>query len=117
MKTKTLCKTVVALLSMAFTMLCQAQHVIYEGDTAQSLNIAYEIGRNNNVVGEVRNTSAKVVDVTVEFKGYAADGHVIQGNPLTTIRYLSPGESARFQCAGFFEHVNKLALVRVKTSP
>ncbi|MFP3606745.1 FxLYD domain-containing protein [Paraburkholderia sp. OV446] len=88
----------------------------FDGDLAQQMDISYQPGPNNNVIGLVVNRSNREVDVTVEFKGYTADGIVSQGNPQATIAHLGAGETARFQCAGFFGMVKKVSLIRVRTS-
>ncbi|WP_321935320.1 hypothetical protein [Paraburkholderia sp. J8-2] len=88
---------------------------IFDGDAARQMDVSYQPGPNNNVVGLVANRSGHEVDLTMEFKGYTADGLVTQGNPVVTIAHLGAGETARFQCAGFFGMVKKVSLIRVRT--
>ena len=87
----------------------------FDGELARQMDISYQPGPMNNVTGFVSNRSNQDVDVTIEFKGYTDDGIVTQGNPQATIEHLGAGETARFQCAGFFGMVKKVSLIRVRT--
>ncbi|WP_419150551.1 FxLYD domain-containing protein [Paraburkholderia kururiensis] len=78
------------------------------------MNLSYQVGPMNNVIGTVSNRSGQDADVTIEFKGYTSDDVVTQGNPQATIEHLGAGETARFQCAGFFGMVSKVSLIRVR---
>jgi hypothetical protein len=114
MKTQTILALVVPLL-LTFTTNARAD-VTFDGDFARSMDVAYQIGPNNNVVGQIVNRSSREVDVTVEFKGYTSDGSMAQGNPIAIISHLGGGETTRFQCGGFFGMVSKVALIKVRTS-
>jgi hypothetical protein len=110
-KKLTLLALVVSLL-LALASNARAE-VTLEGDLARSMDVTYQVGPNNNVVGQIVNRSNREVDVTVEFKGYTADGFMTQGNPIASISHLGGGETVRFQCGGFFGMVSKVALIKV----
>ncbi|EIM99284.1 hypothetical protein WQE_19839 [Paraburkholderia hospita] len=88
----------------------------FDGVQAQQMEVSYQAGTMNDVVGVVSNRSSQEVDVTVKFKGYTADGLLSQGNPSATIAHLGAGESARFECGGFFGRVTKISLIHVRTT-
>ncbi|MFM0158521.1 MULTISPECIES: hypothetical protein [Paraburkholderia] len=115
---KQMVKSVVQTVILAVTLASASvfADTTFDGDLAQQMDVSYQPGPNNNVIGLVVNRSNREVDVTVEFKGYTSDGLVSQGNPQATIEHLGAGETARFQCAGFFGMVKKVSLIRVRTS-
>lgn len=106
------------ILSIAFAPLHASAQTTYDGDLAHKIEIVnYGVGDNNNAVGIVKNSTNQTVQVTLEFKGYAADGMVSQTVARANIENLGPNESARFSAVGFFEKVKRVTLIKVSTLP
>lgn len=96
--------------AMTFSLSARAE-TNYQGDGARGLPITYQVGDSNSVVGQVTNNTDHTINVWLEFKGYAADGHVSQGGASGSVNHLDPGESARFKLGGFFEMIKSVKLV------